>query len=78
MLDDILTVNCDSKIIKIEKPEVDITFMKPRYPYGRCLNLGPGIRKKNNAVNIIKFDITPDDYANETSNKCGTNSSPGI
>ena len=58
MLEDMVTVKKESSIIKIKKPKGKTTFLKIRYPYGRCVNLGPIMRKTNFAV--VKFEIMPD------------------
>ena len=58
MLEDMVTVKRESSILKIKNPKGKTTFLKIRYPYGRCVNLGPLMRKTN--FEVVKFEILRD------------------
>ena len=64
LLEDILTVNNDSFKINVT-PKIDQSFLRPRYPYERCINYGPGIRKRNRTVNVIEFSSISGNTENE-------------
>ena len=75
LLEDILAVNNDSFKINMMAPDdslkmnviapvISQSYLHPRYPYGRCINLGPGFRMRKDDTNAIVFSITTEN--NET------------
>ena len=44
-------------IIKIKKHKIELEWKHPKYPFGRCMNLGPGIRAMNKTLDLIVFQI---------------------
>ena len=39
------------------EPNIELSFNNPSYPFGRCINLGPGIRALNKTVEHVYFDV---------------------
>ena len=58
-------VNDTSLMVNVTFPVISQSFLRPRYPYGRCFNLGPGIRMRNNKFDVIEMTIKPEKNENE-------------
>ena len=48
------------------KENITFSFNEPNYPFGRCLNLGPGLRALNTTVDLINLLILPQDIQNSS------------
>ena len=66
MLEDMVTVKKDSLIIKIKNPKGETTFLKTRYPYGRCVNLGPKMKKTKSL--LVSFHVLHEMNSSATGN----------
>jgi hypothetical protein len=64
-MEDILTVKTNVIVIKsIDGNHLESTYKNPSYQNGRCLNLGPGIRKNNTTKNNLMFSIVSENIPN--------------
>ena len=63
VLDDSVVVERNMTFIKILDPKVKLDYEYLSYPFGRCINLGPGIRSLNKTVDIIEFDVVKNNFS---------------
>ena len=56
-MDDSVVVKKNMTLIRLIEPKVQLDYNYLAYPFGRCINLGPGIRSLNKTVDIISFDV---------------------
>ena len=68
VLEDILEVKKNATLIKMMKPQLDLTFKNPSFQNGRCVNLGPSIRNGNITWDSLVFSVLsekiPETYKN--------------
>ena len=62
IMDDSVVVKRNTTLIRILDPKVQLDYEYLSYPFGRCVNLGPGIRSLNKTIDIIKFDVAKNNF----------------
>ena len=60
-MENVVSVKKNKPLIKIVHPvNLGVLFEQPSFPFGRCINLGPGLRARNGSVDVLAF------YGNST------------
>ena len=64
VVEDLVIVKENHVVIRDLKPNITLEYRPPNYPFGRCINLGPGIRGLNTTLKDISFELetTLDSY----------------
>ena len=64
VVEDLVIVKENHVVIRNLKPNITLEYRPPNYPFGRCINLGPGIRAYNTTLKNISFELetTLDSY----------------
>ena len=57
IVEDLVLVKENHEIIRNMNPNIRLELMEPNYPFGRCINLGPGIRALNTTIEDILFSL---------------------
>ena len=66
IVDDISVVKNNMELIEvISPPDIGIEFQQLTHPFGRCLNLGPGIRARNKPVEFLRVLINSGNSTDE-------------
>ena len=48
-------VKKSNQVIYYTIPHIEAHFHRPKYPFGRCINFGPGLREENEASEYLSL-----------------------
>ena len=57
IVEELVLVKDNHEMIRNITPNIRLELRKPNYPFGRCINLGPGIRALNTTIKNILFSF---------------------